>query len=423
MLLATAVHATSAPAAPVPLLPADLSTLIAAAIHNHPLAQGAQAKRRAALQDVAVAERSKWPTLSAVTESKVGGVRAASQATTLRIEQTLWDNGAGNERISATVTAADITEVQVILEQHDLAVKTINAWEALLSAQRRLNAAVANGLVIEGFKAQMTRRVAAQASPAIDLALVEARLLQTQVERITATNGIRNALQNLARLTGLTELAKQRWADASNVPPPLSRAGIAAFQMQLHEVDWDTITANHPLVKKAQLEYALVNAQLKAKLADRWPQAYARMEQPLANDPLTGSNQASYLVGLRYTPGAGFSTQLEAAALTERLDAQSYDIEAATRTVTQLIFDDEHTFETNAAQAQAQVASLLGSQQVLASYERQFQAGRKTWQDLLNAAREVAQNEFNLSDAQSAMQGAMYRLQVRLGAIAVLYKN
>ena len=121
MLLATAVHATSAPAAPVPLLPADLSTLIAAAIHNHPLAQGAQAKRRAALQDVAVAERSKWSTLSAVTESKVGGVRAASQATTLRIEQTLWDNGAGNERISATVTAADITEVQVILEQHDLA--------------------------------------------------------------------------------------------------------------------------------------------------------------------------------------------------------------------------------------------------------------------------------------------------------------
>lgn len=60
---------------------------------------------------------------------------------------------------------------------------------------------------------------------------------------------------------------------------------------------------------------------------------------------------------------------------------------------------------------------------MLASYERQFQAGRKTWQDLLNAAREVAQNEFNLSDAQSAMQGAMYRLQVRLGAIDVLRQD
>lgn len=416
-------NAAGAPAAAVPLLPAELSTLVTAAIRNHPAARSAQAKRRAALQDVAAAERSKWPTLTATTESKVGGATAASQAMTLRIEQTLWDNGAGDSRISAIATTADISALQVTLEQQDLAVQTINAWEAMLSAQRRLNAANITVTVIEGFKAQMTRRVDSQASPAIDLALVEARLLQTQVERLAATNGLRMALQSLSRLTGMTQLAERAWADAPQVAAPLSRAGVTAFQLQLRAVDRDALSNNHPLVQKAQLEYAVANAQLKAKLADRWPQAYARIEQPLANNPITGSNQASYLVGLRYAPGAGFSTQLEAAALAERLEAQSHDIEAATRTVTQLIFDDEQTFETNAIQAQAQSASLLGSQQVLASYERQFQAGRKTWQDLLNAAREVAQNEFNLSDAQSAMQGAMYRLQVRLGAIDVLRQD
>ncbi|MDX1329384.1 MAG: TolC family protein [Burkholderiaceae bacterium] len=416
-------NAAGAPAAAVPLLPAELSTLVTAAIRNHPAARSAQAKRRAALQDVAAAERSKWPTLTATTESKVGGVDAASEAMTLRIEQTLWDNGASDARISAVATTAEISALQVTLEQQDLAVQTINAWEAMLTAQRRLNAANTTVTVIEGFKAQMTRRVDSKASPTIDLALVEARLLQTQVERLAATNGLRMALQSLSRLTGMTQLAEQVWADAPQVAAPLSRAGVAAFQLQLRAVDRDALTSNHPLVQKAQLEYAVANAQLKAKLADRWPQAYARIEQPLANNPITGSNQASYLVGLRYTPGAGFSTQLEAAALAERLEAQSHDIEAATRTVTQLIFDDEQTFETNAIQAQAQSASLLGSQQVLASYERQFQAGRKTWQDLLNAAREVAQNEFNLSDAQSAMQGAMYRLQVRLGAIDVLRQD
>ena len=416
-------NAAGAPAAAVPLLPAELSTLVTAAIRNHPAARSAQAKRRAALQDVAAAERSKWPTLTATTESKVGGVDAASEAMTLRIEQTLWDNGASDARISAVATTAEISALQVTLEQQDLAVQTINAWEAMLTAQRRLNAANTTVTVIEGFKAQMTRRVDSKASPTIDLALVEARLLQTQVERLAATNGLRMALQSLSRLTGMTQLAEQVWADAQQVAAPLSRAGVAAFQLQLRAVDRDALASNHPLVQKAQLEYAVANAQLKAKLADRWPQAYARIEQPLANNPITGSNQASYLVGLRYTPGAGFSTQLEAAALAERLEAQSHDIEAATRTVTQLIFDDEQTFETNAIQAQAQSASLLGSQQVLASYERQFQAGRKTWQDLLNAAREVAQNEFNLSDAQSAMQGAMYRLQVRLGAIDVLRQD
>jgi adhesin transport system outer membrane protein len=59
--------------------------------------------------------------------------------------------------------------------------------------------------------------------------------------------------------------------------------------------------------------------------------------------------------------------------------------------------------------------SVTGSDLVLASYQRQFQAGRKTWQDLLNAARELAQNQYALVDAQAAMMGAMYRLQVRMG--------
>ncbi len=134
-------NATGASAEVIALLPAELSTLVTAAIRNHPIAQSAQAKQRAALQDVAVAERGRWPTLTAITESTVGGAEAASQVMTLRVEQTLWDNGAGDARIAAVATAADIAALQVTLEQQDLAVKTINAWEAMLSAQRRLNAA------------------------------------------------------------------------------------------------------------------------------------------------------------------------------------------------------------------------------------------------------------------------------------------
>jgi adhesin transport system outer membrane protein len=423
LLPAAVAHATGTPVGTVALLPAELSALVAAAVRNHPVAQSAQARRRAAVQDIAVANRSRWPTLSAIAESEVGGATAASRAMTLRVEQTLWDNGVGDARISAVATAADISALQVTLEQQDLAVQTINSWEAMLSAQRRLNAAATTLAVIEGFKVQMTRRVDSMASPAIDLELVEARLLQTLVEHLTAKSGLEMALQNLARLTGLAQLGRQVWANESQVSAPLSREDISAFRGQLRVVDWSAITSKHPLVQKARLEYELANVQLKVKQADRWPQAYVRLEQPLIDNPLTGSSQASYLVGFRYTPGAGFSNHLEAAALVERLEAQSHDIEAATRTVTQLIYDDEQVFETSAVQVKAQAASLKGSQQVLASYERQFQAGRKTLQDLLNAAREVAQNEFNLSDAQSAMQGAMYRLHVRLGAVAHLDQN
>ena len=52
--------ATGASAAVVPRLPAELGTLVTAAIRNHPIAQSAQARQRAALQDVAVAARFHW---------------------------------------------------------------------------------------------------------------------------------------------------------------------------------------------------------------------------------------------------------------------------------------------------------------------------------------------------------------------------
>ena len=52
----------------------------------------------------------------------------------------------------------------------------------------------------------------------------------------------------------------------------------------------------------------------------------------------------------------------------------------------------------------------------LDSYSRQFTAGRKTWIDLLNAVRELAQNQYARADSQAALAAAVYRLQVRLGA-------
>jgi hypothetical protein len=58
--------------------------------------------------------------------------------------------------------------------------------------------------------------------------------------------------------------------------------------------------------------------------------------------------------------------------------------------------------------------AVQGAQRVFESYERQFPAGRKTWIDLMNAIRELAQNAYTLVDAHAAQAGALYRLQLRM---------
>ena len=59
--------------------------------------------------------------------------------------------------------------------------------------------------------------------------------------------------------------------------------------------------------------------------------------------------------------------------------------------------------------------SVYGADLVLESYQRQFEASRKTWQDLLNAVRELAQNQYALADANARLMGARHRLEIRMG--------
>jgi outer membrane protein, adhesin transport system len=55
-------------------------------------------------------------------------------------------------------------------------------------------------------------------------------------------------------------------------------------------------------------------------------------------------------------------------------------------------------------------ASLKAAADVSASYDRQFLAGRKSWLDVMNAARELAQTETQLADLQSTQVVVTWRL-------------
>ena len=81
----------------------------------------------------------------------------------------------------------------------------------------------------------------------------------------------------------------------------------------------------------------------------------------------------------------------------------------------QTLQSDHLEFVSARARISALEKTVAGSTLVLDSYKRQFEAGRKTWQDLLNAVRELAQNQYALADARASMAGAMYRLKIRMG--------
>jgi outer membrane protein, adhesin transport system len=85
------------------------------------------------------------------------------------------------------------------------------------------------------------------------------------------------------------------------------------------------------------------------------------------------------------------------------------------REATESLLTDRDEFNSSRIRMQALEKAVKGSEAVLQSYGRQFNASRKTWLDLMNAVRELAQNQYALVDSQASMNAALYRLQVRMG--------
>lgn len=71
----------------------------------------------------------------------------------------------------------------------------------------------------------------------------------------------------------------------------------------------------------------------------------------------------------------------------------------------------------NRRQALRASADLAG--QVLASRDRQYLSGRKSWQDLMNAAREQVQVQVQLADLVGAQLVASWRLALTTGQLTV----
>jgi adhesin transport system outer membrane protein len=123
------------------------------------------------------------------------------------------------------------------------------------------------------------------------------------------------------------------------------------------------------------------------------------------------------MVGLQYTPGAGFSSLAEARSATAAFESAQHVNEVARRDVLDAIQADWEQLRDVRQRLAILQEGLEGSKAVLASYERQFVAGRRTWLDVLNAAREFHQTESTLSDLRASQVAIDYRLKLRLNEL------
>lgn len=379
-----------------------LDELRAAARNNHPAIKSARLGVDAAGKEVDAASARYLPSLSIVLEGG-GKDLVAEPSRYLRLEQNVWDGGATAAGVDLAKQSAELARSRVPEQEQDIDLQVISAWQTLQSANGRVVVADRLLKLLSDHEAMMTRRVQSELSTQVELQLVQAQVMQAGLDRRKALLNASLAKLRLEQLTGIEGLRNTLSSPASEGVPERFAAEAQAFQ----GTDWAALANRQPTVRRAEKELLAAQSRIETKRSELRPQLYARVDRGLGS----GGTTAAF-VGVRYSTGAGFAASSEVDALIARAASLEGARDAARLEVLQAMLNDANEIQENLQRYKSLVVSVESARQIHESYVRQFTAAKKSWLDVMNAMRELSQNEYALNDVQHNFFGLLQRLRV-----------
>lgn len=384
-----------------------LEQLISSALQNHPAIQAQLAQQQAAKIGVDSASWQFYPTPSVAIE-KAGAnatdplYRGNSTVSTLRLQQPLWTGGrltAGKEKAEAGVTAS---QASVDEARQQLALRVVQVYGDWLAAHLKIKANEKSMATHVRLRDQVKRRIEQGASAESDLTLAVTRLKAVAADVAVSQAQKDMAVARLEQLLG-------RPVDGSALSAATAARAVAGDRQTLLA----QALALNPAVRKAQAQARAQESAIAERRADLSPEVYLRGERQYGNYvTATSSAENRVFVGLSSRFGAGLSTLSEVEGARAQYQAALAEVEAQCRAISEQVLADHALAASLEGRLDAMKASFLAAGQVAESYDRQFLAGRKTWLDVMNAARELAQSEVQLADIQATQVVVSWRLAI-----------
>ncbi|MEY5100102.1 MAG: hypothetical protein RJA36_2821 [Pseudomonadota bacterium] len=392
-----------------PVAPAwSLPRLIAVALSSHPSVRSQQALLGAAEAGVEGARWQYFPTpsvsvQSAGTASSDVVYRGDRSVTVLALSQPLWTWGrldAGLDRSRALLDAARAGRDEAKL---GLALRLVQAWGEWQSAQARQQALGEGATHHERLLRQVQRRLDEGQAASSDLGLAEGRLAALRADLAQA--GVQEAAAR-DRLAVLSGQSLGRHALAPQLESGLSLTPSGDMAELLRRVQ-EASPALARLQAQLRVQQTAV-AELEARLK---PEVSARLEAQHGNFSVAGTSlQTRAFVAFNTQFGAGLSSVTAVTEALQRQESAQAEIEAQRLALAEQVAADFQLLVTAPARRADLVRAIGSADGVLLSWDRQYLAGRKTWQDLMGAAREQVQVRAQLAEFDAARLVAAWRL-------------
>ena len=380
-----------------------LPNLVTLAVENHPSIAAANASIAVASAGVETANWQYYPTTSvsvenAYTASSDQDYAGDDLVTRLTLEQPLWQWGALDAGVSIAEVSVVVESARKRQQQWQLAESVIDAYGKWIASYLNMRAWETGLHDHEVLLEQVNKRVNQGVSAQIDLALAQGRVASTEAEYLASKTGLRAALIELSQLTN-TELLNGDLAD--HISPALELDFIGSKA---------SAVAISPSVELAQAEMRLVEQQIVQQEASLKPSLYLRAEHQLNSfSTANTSAQTRLFVGMSGSTGAGLSWQSKLKGSSSQLLAKKASLEAEKLKAEQSIENLMISSESIDLRLKSLKMAMITTSDVSTSYGRQFLAGRKSWQEVMNAAREKVQMQVQISDLEAAYLVSSWR--------------
>jgi adhesin transport system outer membrane protein len=326
-----------------------------------------------------------------------------STVSTVRLQQPLWTGGrltAGKERAEAGVA---VSQGAFDETRQQLALRVVQVYSEWLAAHLKRQASETSLATHTRLRDQVTRRIEQGVSSDADLVLAVSRRQAVLAEIALARAQQDVALARLGQLTGYP-VDDAGLATAPAAPRPLE-GGLPALLQRAQAND----PATHRLQAQARRQETVI-AEQRAALS---PEVYLRAERQFGNAALRNAPPENRIfIGISSQFGPGLSTLSNIRGARSQYEAALLEVDAQRRNVSEQVMADHALATESEARLAALEASLAAAGDVSKSYDRQFLAGRKSWLDVMNAARELAQIESQIADIRASRVVATWRLAI-----------
>ncbi|MCE2681179.1 MAG: TolC family protein [Burkholderiales bacterium] len=377
----------------------SIQALISLTLSRNPKIFANNQEKFARQQETQAAEAQFFPTPSASIEKADNRPRLALNERTdnIRIVQPVFTGGrltAGLERATA---AENIANINIESARLTLSEEVIDTVSSLKNAEEKTQV-LEKSLKKHSQYLEMVRRRATEGqSSQADVLLAENRWLAVKADLLGLNN--EQALQRI-RLKQLCQ--------CNNEEIEVTLQHKAMVNPNLEQLEQLSLE-NSTTLKRIDQELLILQALEKEALSAYSPQVSLRAEHSRGN--FTGPDNSVFL-NINVSLGAGSSQLRSINAAEFRTQGKYQERDAEAQAVSRTVQSFFQFLETSLQRQALQQSSHESAMAVMLASERLYLSGRKSWQELMNSAREAYQAETLVVDAKISAWQVQQKLLV-----------